>query len=95
MRQRTNGEGQRFTMTSAAERRPAHDELTIRVFRALYDEFDLYNVAGTHVAVPKGTSWFCSVSLGSIARQISEHEPNDGVAQTRRPGTSEDGTLRP
>jgi hypothetical protein len=82
-------------MTSAAKRRPAYDELTIRIFRALYDEFDLYNVAGTHVAVPKGTPWFCNVSLGSIARQISEHESGDDVTQTSRPGTSEDGTPRP
>jgi HD domain len=39
----------------AGERRPARDELTIRVFRALYREFDLHTVAGTPVAVPKGT----------------------------------------
>ncbi len=51
----------------AGERRPARDELTIRVFRAFYREFDLHTVAGTHVAVPKGTPWFCGVSLGSIA----------------------------
>jgi hypothetical protein len=55
----------------AGERRPAHDELIIRVFRALYREFDLHTLAGTRVAVPKGTPWFCGVSLGSIARQIS------------------------
>ncbi len=79
----------------AGERRPARDELTIRVFRAFYREFDLHTVAGTHVAVPKGTPWFCGVSLGSIARQISEHEPRDGVAQTKQAGTSEDGTPRP
>ncbi len=79
----------------AGERYPALDELTIRVFRALYREFDLHTVAGTHVAVPKGTPWFYGVSLGSIARQISEHEPRDDVTQTRRAGTSEDGTPRP
>lgn len=79
----------------AGERHPAHDELTIRVFRALYREFDLHTVAGTHIAVPKGTPLFSDVSLGSIARQISEHEPKDGATQTRRTGTSEDGTPRP
>jgi hypothetical protein len=68
----------------AGERRPARDELTIRVFRALYREFDLHTVAGTHVAVPKGTPWFCGVSLGSIARQISEHEP--GTASPNQAG---------
>lgn len=73
----------------------AHDELTIRIFRALYREFDLLTIGATYVAVPKGTLWFSGVSLGSIARQISEHEAWDGAAQTRNAGTSEDGTQRP
>jgi hypothetical protein len=50
------------------------DELTCRVFRALYVEYDLRTVHDTHVAVPKGTLWFAGQSLGDIARQISEHE---------------------
>lgn len=62
----------------------------------LYREFDLHTVAGTvYVAVPKGTPLFSDVSLGSVARQISEHAPGDGVNQTRHAGTSEDGTPRP
>lgn len=60
--------------------RHAQDELTIRMFRALYRDFDLYTVGGTHVVVPKGTPWFSGASLGSIARQISEYErEEDGV----------------
>ena len=47
------------------------------------------------MAVPKGTRWFSGVSLGSIARQISEQKARDGAAQTRDAGTSEDGTLWP
>lgn len=54
----------------------AHDELTIRVFRALHQEFDLRTVGGTHIAVPTGTPWFAGVSLGSVVRQISENEPS-------------------
>jgi hypothetical protein len=34
--------------------RPGHDDLTARVFRALYPGFDLRTVDGTHIAVLKG-----------------------------------------
>ncbi len=55
--------------------RPGRDELTARVFRALYPEFDLRIVDGTHVVVvPRGTQWFAGPSLGDLARQISDHE---------------------
>ena len=53
---------------------PLPDNLTARVFRALYRDFDLHTVAGTHIAVPKGTPCFAASSLGEIARQISDHE---------------------
>ncbi len=53
---------------------PDPDELTARVFRALYPEFDLRTVDGTHVVVPRGTAWFAGPSLGDVARQISDHE---------------------
>ena len=72
-----------------------HDELAIRIFRALYREFDLLRIGTTYLAVPNGTLWFSGVSLGTVARQISEHEARDGAAQTRDAGTSEDGTLCP
>jgi hypothetical protein len=45
----------------------------MRIFRALYTEFDLRTVVGTHVVVPRGTPWFAGPSLGEIARQISEY----------------------
>jgi len=43
------------------------------VFRALYPEFDLHTVDGTHVVV-LGTPWFAGPSLGDVARQVSDHE---------------------
>ena len=50
---------------------PSRDDLTARLFRALYRGFDLHTVGGTHVAVPKGTACFAGPSLAAIARQIS------------------------
>ena len=58
----------------AAVAGPDPDELTARVFRALYPEFDLRTVDGTHVVVPKGTAWFAGPSLGDVTCQISDHE---------------------
>ena len=48
------------------------DDLTPRVFRALYQAFDLHTVGGTHIAVPTGTPCFAAPSLGEVARQISK-----------------------
>jgi hypothetical protein len=50
---------------------PSRDDLTARLFRALYRGFDLHTFGGTHVAVPKGTACFAGPSLAAIARQIS------------------------
>ena len=50
---------------------PCRDYLAVRLFRALYQGFDLHTVGGTHVAVPKGTPCYAGPSLGDIARQIS------------------------
>jgi hypothetical protein len=61
-------------VTGTSPARPCRDDLTLRVFRALYAEFDLHTVGGTHVVVPRGTPWFAGHSLGEIARQISEYE---------------------
>jgi hypothetical protein len=58
--------------------RHAYDELTVRVFRALYRDFDLYTVGSTHVAVAEEPPWFSGASLGSITWQISEHEREEG-----------------
>jgi hypothetical protein len=52
----------------------ACDDLTARVFGALYGQFDLRHVSGTYVAVPKGTPCFAAPSPGEIARQISRHQ---------------------
>jgi len=47
---------------------PPRDDLTARVFRALYQRFDLRTVGDTYVVVPKGTPCFAGPSLGDIAR---------------------------
>jgi hypothetical protein len=44
-------------MTATPAAQAARDDLTMRIFRALYTEFDLRTVAGTHVVVPRGTPW--------------------------------------
>ncbi len=63
-------------MTTAPVPHPPED-LTARVFRALYPEFDLHTLAGTYLAVPAGTPCFAAPALGEIARQISGHEQHD------------------
>jgi len=63
------------TPPAAAASQPCRDDLTPRIFRALYAEFDLRTVDGAiHVVVPRGTPWFAGHSLGEIARQISDYE---------------------
>ena len=62
-----------MTTAPAAAGQPGRDDLTERIFRALYQEFDLRTINGTYVVVPKGTPWFAGTSLGDIARQISDH----------------------
>jgi hypothetical protein len=47
------------------------DDLTARVFRALYPEFDLHALDGTYLAVPAGTPCYAAPGIGEIARQIS------------------------
>ena len=49
----------------------SRDDLAARFFRALYQRFDLHQVSGTYIAIPKGTPCFAASSLGDIARQIS------------------------
>jgi hypothetical protein len=71
-----------MTATPAAAGQPGGDDLTARIFRALYQEFDLRAINGTYVAVPKGTPFFCALSLGDIARQISDYEyPGPSASQ--------------
>ncbi len=54
---------------------PCPEDLTARVFRALYPEFDLHALTGTYLALPKGTPCFTAPAIGEIARQISDREP--------------------
>ena len=61
-----------MTAAPAAAGQPGRDDLTARIFRALYQEFDLRTINGIYVVVPKGTPWFAGHSLGDIARQISD-----------------------
>lgn len=60
---------------------PDPGDLTARVFRALYQAYDLHSVQGIHVVVPRGTPCFAGPSLGDVARQISDYEEQAGRAQ--------------
>jgi hypothetical protein len=59
---------------TAPEGPPPPADLTARVFRALYPEYDLHALAGTHLALPKGTPCYAAPALGELARQISTRE---------------------
>lgn len=75
---------------TAPEGPPPPDDLTARVFRALYPEFDLHALTGTYLAVPVGTPCFAAPAIGEIARQISGREdhapdPPDALHRPRLP----------
>ena len=74
-------------MTDADPAVPPPEDLTARVFRALYPEFDLHDLAGTYLALPKGTPCFTAPAIGEIARQISgcEHRAPDPPDTPRLP----------
>ena len=63
-----------MTAAPAAAGQPGRDDLTSRIFCALYQDFSLRTINGVYVVVPKGIPCFASSSLGEIARQISEYE---------------------
>ena len=67
------------TPPASSAGQPGRDDLTPRIFRALYQSFDLLTIGVIHIVTPKGTPVFIGDSLGQIARQISDHE-------TRAPG---------
>jgi hypothetical protein len=72
------------TATTAGQ--PSRDDLTPRIFRALYEDFDLLTIGVIHIVTPKGTPVFIGDSLGDIARQISDHEHGaPGVPSPRTP----------
>jgi hypothetical protein len=86
---RPNGELVRMTDTDPSGPPPPED-LTTRVFRALYPGYDLHDLAGTYLALPKGTPCFTAPILGEIARQISSREhrvadPPDALHHPRLP----------
>ena len=65
-------------MTGPAPQDPSPpDDLTARVFRALYPEYDLHDLAGTYLAVPAGTPCFTGPAIGEVARQISGQDRQD------------------
>ena len=51
---------------------PGRDDLTTRIFRALYHDYDLLTIGPVHIVTPKGTPVFTGHSLAQIARQISD-----------------------
>lgn len=71
------------------------DELTSRVFRALYQQYDLRTLGILHIVTPRGTPVFIGDSLGQIARQLSEHEHQDQGIPGSRSGQAlhEQGSL--
>ena len=53
-----------MTAAPAAAGQPGRDDLTSRIFRALYQDFSLRTINGIYVVVPKGIPCFASSSLG-------------------------------
>ena len=88
-----------MTTAPTATGHPDGDDLTARIFRALYQEFDLRAINGTYVVVPKGTPWFAGTSLGDIARQISDHDhpgrPSMTISSAESPPHPKLNTNRP
>jgi hypothetical protein len=77
-----------MTAAPAAAGQPGRDDLTSRIFQALYQDFNLRTIHGIYVVVPTGVPCFASSSLGEIARQISEYEysrENPAGRHSRRP----------
>ena len=68
------------TTSASTASQPGHDDLTPRIFRALYEHFDLLTIGVIHIVTPKGTPVFIGDSLGQIARQISDHAHHDSAA---------------
>ena len=84
-----------MTIAPAAAGHSGRDDLTTRIFRALYQEFDLRTITGTYVVVPKDTLWFAGTSLGDIARQISDHDHPGPAASPAGPGQNAAATPSP
>ena len=64
------------TTSASTASQPSRDDLTPRIFRALYESFDLLTIGVIHIVTPKGTPVFIGDSLG----QIGDHEHQDSTA---------------
>jgi hypothetical protein len=62
-------------------------DLTPRLFRALYSDYDLCTVHGAYVVTPKGTLVLISDSLGWIARELAFGQPPPPGGPDTSPGT--------
>ena len=67
---------------------PQPGDLPARLFRALYQEYDLHQAGGAYVAVPKGAACYTAPTLGEIARRISREHPVPEPPGPARPGDS-------
>jgi hypothetical protein len=76
------------TPAPAAAGQPGPGDLAARIFRALYRDFDLHDVGGLFIVLPKGTPWFAGHSLGDIARQICDHDHPGPALPRPGPGRS-------
>ncbi len=57
-----------------------------RFFRALFDDWDLHEVRGGWVAVPKGTPWLAGATLRDVSGQIAgPGQPVTGRAAAGQP----------
>jgi hypothetical protein len=71
---------------------PPPGDLPARLFRALYQEYDLHPAGGGYVAVPKGTACYAAPTIGEIARRISARgHPGPEPPEPARPGYHTDG----
>jgi hypothetical protein len=61
-------------------------DLPARLFRALYQEYDLHPAGGAYVAVPKGTACYAAPTISEIARRISRDRPGPEPPEPGRPG---------
>jgi len=76
-----------MTTRPAATDQLGRDALTERIFRALYQEFDLRTINGTYVVVSKRTPWFAGTSLGeNRSPDQRPRPPGPGCFPCRAPG---------
>jgi hypothetical protein len=74
----------------AAADPPAPRDLIARLFRGLYEDFDLRAINGIYIVVPKGVPCFTGTSLADIARQICDHDHPGPALPRPGPGRSPD-----